>query len=154
MVCPSTNMSWTTIGQRNHVVFFCFVFLFFGGVFSVQLLSVLRGHSVFPSPPQRPMTSDFEGFLYQILSITLLFLILIIFQTWFILQRLQNQNIEFILHVHFFIILMKRKLNVEYLKLVKNKSVSCCAHMVLLWKRVCILHLFGKDQNNFHCPIF
>ena len=31
--------------------------------FSVPLLSVLRGHSVFPSPPQRPMTSDFEGFL-------------------------------------------------------------------------------------------
>ena len=29
--------------------------------FSVPLLSVLRGHSVFPSPPQRPMT-DFEGF--------------------------------------------------------------------------------------------
>ena len=27
---------------------------------------VLRGHSVFSSPPQRPMTSDFEGFLYQI----------------------------------------------------------------------------------------
>ena len=31
--------------------------------FSVPLLSVRRGHSVFPSPPQRPMTSDFEGFL-------------------------------------------------------------------------------------------
>ena len=30
--------------------------------FSVRLLSVLRGHSVFPSPPQRPMTSNFEGF--------------------------------------------------------------------------------------------
>ena len=30
--------------------------------FSVQLLSVLRGHTVFSSPPQRPMTSDFEGF--------------------------------------------------------------------------------------------
>ena len=30
--------------------------------FSVRLLSVLRGHSVFSSPPQRPMTSDFEGF--------------------------------------------------------------------------------------------
>ena len=27
---------------------------------------------VFSSPPQQPMTSDFEGFLYQILSITLL----------------------------------------------------------------------------------
>ena len=30
--------------------------------FSVRILSVLRGHSVFSSPPQRPMTSDFEGF--------------------------------------------------------------------------------------------
>ena len=39
--------------------FFCFfVFLFF----SVRLLSVLCGHLVFSSPPQRPMTSDFEGF--------------------------------------------------------------------------------------------
>ena len=39
--------------------------------FSVRPLSNLRDHSVFSSPPQRPMTSDFEGFLYQILSITL-----------------------------------------------------------------------------------
>ena len=30
--------------------------------FSVRLLSVLCGHSVFSSPPQRPMTSDCEGF--------------------------------------------------------------------------------------------
>ena len=30
--------------------------------FSVRLLSVLRGHSVFSSPQQRPMISDFEGF--------------------------------------------------------------------------------------------
>ena len=34
----------------------------FHNSFSVRLLSVLRGHSVFSSPPQRPMTSDFEGF--------------------------------------------------------------------------------------------
>ena len=32
------------------------------GFFSIHLLSVLRGHSVFSSPPQRPMSSDFEGF--------------------------------------------------------------------------------------------
>jgi len=38
--------------------------------FCVRLLSVLRDHSVFSSPPQQPMTSDFEGFLSQILSIT------------------------------------------------------------------------------------
>ena len=30
--------------------------------FSVRLLSVLRGQSFFLSPPQRPMTSDFEDF--------------------------------------------------------------------------------------------
>ena len=36
-----------------------------------DFLSVPRGHSVFSSPPQRPMTSDFKGFLSQILSITL-----------------------------------------------------------------------------------
>ena len=47
------------------------VFVCFLAFFSVRLLSVLRGHSVFSSPPQRLMTSDFEGFLYQILSITL-----------------------------------------------------------------------------------
>ena len=34
-------------------------FLFY---FSIRLLSVLRGHSVFSSTPQRPMTFDFEGF--------------------------------------------------------------------------------------------
>ena len=44
--------------------FFCFFF-------SARLLSVLLGHSIFSSPPQQPMTSDFEGFLYYILSITL-----------------------------------------------------------------------------------
>ena len=33
--------------------------------FSVRLLSVLCGHSVFSSPPQRPMTSDVEGFFYH-----------------------------------------------------------------------------------------
>ena len=41
--------------------------------FSDRLLSVLHGHSVFSSPSQRRMSSDFEGFLSQILSITLLF---------------------------------------------------------------------------------
>ena len=39
-----------------------FFYLFFYYFFSVGLLSVLRGHSIFSSPPQRPMTSDFEGF--------------------------------------------------------------------------------------------
>ena len=44
---------------------------YLSNLLSVRLLSVLRGPSGFSSPPQRPMTSDFEGFLYQILSITL-----------------------------------------------------------------------------------
>ena len=35
-----------------------FLFCFF----SVRLQSVLCGHLVFSSPPQRPMTSDFKGF--------------------------------------------------------------------------------------------
>ena len=39
--------------------------------FLVFNFSVLCGHSFFSSPPQQPMTSDFEGFLSQILSITL-----------------------------------------------------------------------------------
>ena len=47
-----------------------FILLLF---FNVRLVSVLRGHSCFfPSPPQRPMTSNFEGFLFHIVSITFL----------------------------------------------------------------------------------
>ena len=41
--------NWTLLGV------FC-------GFLSVRLLSVLRGHSFFSSPTQRPMISDFEGF--------------------------------------------------------------------------------------------
>ena len=47
-------------------VFVCFLCVFF----SVWHFSVLHGHSVFSSPPHRPMTTDFEGFLSQILFIT------------------------------------------------------------------------------------
>ena len=43
-------------------LFYVFLLLLLLGFFSIRLLSVLRGHSVFSSPPQRPMTSDFEGF--------------------------------------------------------------------------------------------
>ena len=46
--------------------------------FSVGLLSVLRGHSVFSSPPQRPMTSDFEGFSIPDFIHYIYFLILIL----------------------------------------------------------------------------
>jgi len=41
-------------------IMYVHVFFVFCLFFSVQLLSVLRGHSVLLSPPQRPMTSDFE----------------------------------------------------------------------------------------------
>ena len=47
---------WLQNQAYNHFVVVVFVF------FSVRLLSVLRGHSFFSSPPQRPMTSDFERF--------------------------------------------------------------------------------------------
>ena len=56
------NLKWKIIWK---------VFFFYNFLFSVRLLSVLRGHSFCSSPPQRPMTSDFKGFLSQILSITL-----------------------------------------------------------------------------------
>ena len=46
-------------GSRTTQVLCFFVFFF-----SIRLLSVLRGHSVFSYRPQRPMTSDFEGFFY------------------------------------------------------------------------------------------
>ena len=36
--------------------------IFLSNFLKIDLLSVLRGHSVFSSPPQRPMPSDFEGF--------------------------------------------------------------------------------------------
>ena len=47
--------------QLNNNLFLKYVLKYF---FSVRLLSVLRGHSVFSSPPQRPMTSDFDGFSF------------------------------------------------------------------------------------------
>ena len=45
-----------------------FFILFFLAFDFCQFCVVIRG---FSSPPQRPKTSDFEGFLYQILSIPL-----------------------------------------------------------------------------------
>ena len=64
LVCPYYT------GNCNY----CVWSIFFSFIFSVRLLSLLCDHSVFSSPPQLPMTSDFEGFLYQILSITFIFL--------------------------------------------------------------------------------
>ena len=60
-----------TCNSFSHFGQFFFLLVFF----SVRLLSVLRGHSVLSSPPQRPMTSDF---LSQIVSITFIFL------SWFL----------------------------------------------------------------------
>ena len=51
-------------GLHVWLVVFCFCVCFFCFFLSVRLLSILRGHSVFSSPPQRPMTSDCEGFFY------------------------------------------------------------------------------------------
>ena len=63
----NTMSLWPSSGQHNAVTspydlpWLCnYLFLFF--LFSVRLLSVLRDHSGFSSPPQRPMTSDFKGF--------------------------------------------------------------------------------------------
>ena len=63
-------MYYTCICLYRHFILFPLTF-FLNFFFSVRLLSVLRGHSVFSSPSQRPMTSDFERFLYQIVPITL-----------------------------------------------------------------------------------
>ena len=42
--------------------------------FSVRLLSVLRGHPCFSSPPQRPMTCDFYTSSYQLHFVLILIL--------------------------------------------------------------------------------
>ena len=68
-VCSSV-MSVYSFFKVNH--FLKPSFPFFVLFLSVRLLLVLRGHSFFPSPPQWPMTSDFKGFLSQIVSITFL----------------------------------------------------------------------------------
>ena len=47
-------------GFYSNFMFYRSFFVFF----SCRHLPGLRGHSVFSSPPQRPMTSDFEGFFY------------------------------------------------------------------------------------------
>ena len=64
---------WTNCFEKvllARIIYSVLAFILFKRINSVRLVSVLRGHSVFSSPPQRPMISDFEGFLSQILSIT------------------------------------------------------------------------------------
>ena len=53
-----------SISHISCTLIWSFLFVFCCCFFSVRLLSVLRGHSFFSSPPQRPMTSDFERFFY------------------------------------------------------------------------------------------
>ena len=53
---------WQPEETPTNIIVFIGNMIFYGGFFSVQLLSVLHGQSVFSPPPQRPMTSDFEEF--------------------------------------------------------------------------------------------
>ena len=57
---------WKVMWYKNLTLVVNFFFhpniTFFYLFFSDRLLSVLHGHSFFPSPPQRPMTSDFKWF--------------------------------------------------------------------------------------------
>jgi len=66
IVRTATACAFVYLNITVHPVFKVFIirryFFNFYFIFTVRLLSVLRGHSFFPSPPQRPMTSDFEGF--------------------------------------------------------------------------------------------
>ena len=57
--CKLHHYSWN---YSTYYIYKIYVCSFSSDIFSGRLLSVLRGHSVFSSPPQRPMTSDFEGF--------------------------------------------------------------------------------------------
>ena len=68
MICVKVSFSFTWDFQLVH---FGYVWIPAQHNTGQVFFSVLRGHSVVSSSPQRPMTSDFEGFLYQILCITL-----------------------------------------------------------------------------------
>ena len=64
--------SWNIWSDENVYELLCMIRIniwhkrsIFLTLFSVRLLSVLRGHSVFSSPSQQPMTSDFEAFSIQ-----------------------------------------------------------------------------------------
>ena len=70
-------------------------------------MSVLRGHSVFSFPPQRPMTADFEWFLSQMLSITFF---------------------SYFKHVY---ILQRNKL---YMILIMLLFTDVCVRMVFVWE--------------------
>ena len=59
-----TCIQYDSTQSHNHItgwsiIYSKTIFIYF---FRVRLLSILRGHSVFSSRPQRPLTSDFEEF--------------------------------------------------------------------------------------------
>ena len=70
MLYPIYNYNVLILRKHSCCCFFIFLLLFFG-FFSVRFCRFCVVIRVFSSPPQRLMTSDFEGFLYQILSIAL-----------------------------------------------------------------------------------
>ena len=51
---------WQPEETPTNIIVFIGNMIVYDFFFSVRLLSVLRGHSVFSSPPQRPMNPDFE----------------------------------------------------------------------------------------------
>ena len=62
-----TISTWfRNVNQSPHRTFFSSILPFFLLFFNVRLLSVLRGHSMFSSPPQRPMII-FSGRLLSVL---------------------------------------------------------------------------------------
>ena len=68
IVWQSRSPNMTSIERSNKCVHVCCLKFFFLAFDFCRFCVVIR---VFSSPPQRPMTSDLEGFLYQILSIAL-----------------------------------------------------------------------------------
>ena len=68
---------------------------------SVRLLSVLRGHSVFSSPPQWPMTSDFERIFYTRSYPLHYFLILFLEkEPVFPFSMLSAKQVNYLYHFH------------------------------------------------------
>ena len=73
--------------------------------FNVRLLSVLRDQSFFSSPPQRPMTSDSEGFPSQMLSITFLSYLYSSERASISLCNVECQTRELLVPLHYIVVL-------------------------------------------------
>ena len=85
----SFHLRYSQILEMIGKHFYFFIF------FNVRLLSVLGDHSVFSSPPQRPMTSDFEGFSISYFIYDIYFPILIlekepVFPFWMFSAKQEN----------------------------------------------------------------